>query len=138
MSDPASYPVELPPGCPPASAVAAGGAFYRLVGRSLALGEAPGANDWILPHKKRKGECAGQTQVCECHAHSLIADLDHVRLAWKLVPWVRKKAVARVDLDGSMGRILQWPTDVFPSHYEWWPTPATLVPRCEVVEGAPA
>lgn len=138
MPELADDPTVLPLGCPPASSVAAGGSFYRLVAGSLTVGEASGSNDWILPYNKTKGECAGKPEVCECHAHSLIADLDHVRLARELVPWVAKKGIARVDLDASMGRILECPTAVFPSHYEWWPTPASLVPHSEVVEGASA
>ncbi len=127
---------QRPDGCPPSDAVAANGEFYRLTRRNLTEGEVPGDDDWTLPFQKRKGDCAGRADLCECHAHSVFENLDDLEGARKANPWVRKKSVAVVELEPAFGKIRKSGTDLLPSHHDWWPAEPRSVPSAVVVKGA--
>jgi hypothetical protein len=122
----------MPDRCPPDGAVGAVGVFFRLVRKNLKEGDTPSADDWLPPYRKRKGECVGGGDRCECHAHSLIGDLQSIEAARESVPWVRGKAVARVELLPSMGKTLETPSAIA-NHHDWWPSPGDLVPESVVV-----
>ncbi len=126
-----------PPGCPPATAAPPDGTFFRLVSGKLRVGEAPGDGEWVLPVSKPKGECAGATDRCDCHAHSVFADVDDLRRARTWSQWVRSKAIASLQLRSDMGLIEASPSDIGDSHNDWWPINGDP-PEALVVEEAQA
>lgn len=81
--------VMLPADCPPDGAVAPRGRYFRLTSAALRSGDVPSGDDWVLPFLKKKGECAGRPELCDCHAHSVFSDLDDVHGARKASAWVR-------------------------------------------------
>ena len=125
----------LPADCPPSDAVATSAAqFYRLTSPQLGVGDQAPADDWIVPHNNKKGDCAGCPERCECHAHSLFRDLADLAAARSVSPWIRRKSVALLTLSSGMGKIRRSPTAVLPSHHDWWPADPAVVPAASVVE----
>ena len=124
----------LPPDCPPTSAESPQGIFYRLAHPQLSPGERPPAEDWILPHAKRKGDCAGRTDLCRCHAHSLFSELSDAVRVKELIPALRRKTIAEIELSPDMGMIEATPSDAGDSHHDWWPAEPELHPTATVVE----
>lgn len=112
----------LPARCPPDDARPLEMTAYRLAAPSHEVGGSTTDSDWQLPHQKRKGECAGKISVCDCHAHSVFADLDELLRASALVPWIRKKSIARVEIGLADGDLVKSPTDIGESHHDWWPS----------------
>ena len=132
---PISTLAALPPNCPPSDAVSpTTTAFYRFTAPKLCVGDVAPPDDWILPDKKRKGECVGRVDCCECHAHSLYRNKDDITKARDLSPFLRKKSVAVVSLDPSMGKVRNSPQQGLSSHYDWWPTDPTVAPSANVIE----
>jgi hypothetical protein len=127
---------KLPDECPPINATARTGDFYRLTSNHLKRGEIAPANDWILPYQKSAGECAGKIESCACHAHSLMTDPSDYVSGCSLSPWMRRKSLALVTLDRTMGVILETPSDLVDSHVDWWPSTQSLFPHAEVIEEA--
>lgn len=111
----------MPHGCPPGDATRMSGTFYRLASADLQVGDSTKRNDWKLPHENTKGACAGRAEACECHALSLIHALEDIEEAKKASRWVRRKSVAQVEIDESMGVLRTEPTEDFTSHFDWWP-----------------
>jgi hypothetical protein len=129
-------PQPRPEGCPPPEATPLDGDFYRLVRKSLQIGQEVPADEWVPPYQKRRSECTGQPERCECHAHSIFANIDDLLRARDLVPWVRSKAIGRVQLVADHGVGLKSDSLLGPSHYDWWPHNENVVPQGEVVEAA--
>lgn len=136
MSSSVDLALERPADCPPDDAIEPSGEFYRLTRRDLAEGDVPGDDDWIVPFQKRKGECAGCADRCDCHAHSVFQNLDDLQGARHANPWVRKKSVASVKLEPTSGAIRRSGTDLLPSHHDWWPAEPGVAPDAVVVKGA--
>ena len=125
----------LPSGCPPEGHEPADGTFFRLADPRHDPGEATEADSWILPvNNPTSRQCFGQTDRCGCFGHSLFADVEVLHRARKTLRWARKKSIARVKLTPDMGRILESHSPVGSTHYDWWPTPLSLVPDAEVLE----
>jgi hypothetical protein len=129
--------LSLPNDCPPTSSRPPAGTYYRLVGGHLRVGESVPAEDWTLPLRKRKGECAERADrydVCECFAHSIFADANDLMEGRKTSSWARGKAIAQVELCHDMGRIEPTYADLGSSHHEWWPSPLDLIPQAVVMQ----
>ena len=127
---------KLPEGCPPDGHEAAVGTFYRLAEPHHQPGEKTGPESWVLPVNFPKSkQCFGQVDRCGCYGHSLFGDVQVLHDARQILRWARKKSIARVELQPTMGRILETHSDVGPTHFDWWPTPLDLVPDAEVIEG---
>lgn len=129
--------VARPLHCPPANASARTGTFYRLAAKTLPSGSATTAADWSLPFANRKGECAGRSDVCECHAFSVFEELDDAVRATELIPPFKGKSIASVAVIPAMGVLMKTPVgagggQVLDSHHDWWPTPSTLIPVATV------
>lgn len=129
--------LQLPAGCPPEQAQPAAGKFFRLVSGSLSVGDEPGSEDWVIPAKKRKGECVGRFDCCECYSHSLFLDVNDLINACETTPWARKKAIAEVVLEPSYGVVVKTSSSVGDSHHDWWASPLDLVPSSRVMSAKP-
>lgn len=127
----------LPEGCPPEGHVAPDGTFYRLTRGNLLVGEAPSDDEWRLPVDK-PGPAYRQYDECDAYAHSVFGDVDVLLRARVSVPWTRKKSIARLALAPEMGRILETPSELGPTHHDWWPSSDGLAPQAVVVEGSAA
>lgn len=127
----------LPAGCPPDGNTAPNGTFYRLTRRGLQVGETPSDDEWHLPVDKR-GPAYKQYDQCDAYAHSIFRDVDVLLRARVWVPWTRKKSIARLALAPEMGRILETPSELGPTHHDWWPSSHDLVPAAVVIEGSVA
>lgn len=113
--------ISLPPDCPPAGHLPADGRFYRLANPKHEVGDATIHQDWRLPLDTPKGQGYQRYDLCEAYAISLFGDLDTLVSAREAVPFARRKSIAQIDLEHSMGRILE--TESFaPTHHDWWPT----------------
>lgn len=126
----------IPAGCPPSDASPRTGVFYHFVRGVLNAGDTTEPTDWEIPYLKRKGDCAGCPERCECHAHSLFTDIEELRKARLAIPWSRKKAIASIELNAGMGVLKQTQSDVGDSHHDWWPSDPGMAIRAPVVEGA--
>ena len=126
----------LPVGCPPDDAVPPDGDFFRLTARNLSEGDVPGAEDWQLPFEKRKGDCAGRSDVCSCRAHSVFTDRSDVDFARAASPWARRKSVSRLKLEPDCGKVVASESEILPSHHDWWPTFTSDVPASVVIMAA--
>lgn len=127
---------ELPPECPPDGHGPAEGVFYRLADPRHAQGDTTDESSWVLPVNYPHSTSFGQVDDCHAYGLSVFDNIDVLHAARRALRWARKKSIARVVLEPSMGRILAAPSDVGPGHYDWWPTPLTLTPPADVVEGA--
>ena len=132
MSNSTNAVVPLPAGCPPDDAVSASMMAYRLAQPSHAVGSRTVDDDWVIPYMKRKGECAGKPDVCECHAHSMFLKLDYLVEASKLSSWIRGKSIAAVEIGPADGVTKDTPIDIAEGHFEWW-APQGFVPLGEIV-----
>lgn len=129
----------LPDGCPPDDAVPAQGTFYRLASKAHALGDNTVAGDWNLPLSTPGSQGYRQVDLCVAHAFSIFDNLGGLLIAREAVPFARKKSVAQVELDPSMGVTKETPTTVWKQgHHSWWPS-GTAAPAATVVaEPSPA
>lgn len=123
---------DLPPSCPPADAFAVDKTFYRFVKGTHEDGDTPGADDWRLPHEKPGTRYYGRTDVCQCHSHSLLDDLEEAERARKLIPGFRNKRIAQVEITVTMG-VVKRTKGISRAHHSWWPNPADLVPGATVL-----
>jgi hypothetical protein len=127
----------LPEACPPEGLFAPDGTFFRLTQRNLQVGIAPPNDAWSLPVDKR-GPDYQHFDQCDAYALSVFGDVDVLLRARVSVPWVMKKSIARLALTPEMGRILETPSALGPTHHDWWPSSGDLVPVAVVVEGSVA
>lgn len=123
----------MPSECPPPAAQPVTGMFYRLAAKNLTVGDTPSKQDWILPVHKRKGECAGKFDACECWSHSVFADIDDLVNAAKTSNWVRAKSIASVAITPDMGRLMKSPSEHGDSHHDWWPSEKLEVENAVVI-----
>lgn len=124
----------LPASCPPSHAEPRSGFFYRLVGATLNVGDVPAGDEWLLPYAKRKGDCVGRTDLCDCHSHSVFSEIEDLRAARRLVPWAAKKGIAQVLLSTDDGVLAASASELGDSHHDWWPTQPEVLPASTVVE----
>lgn len=125
----------LPAGCPPAGHSAAGGVFYRLTRANLMPGDVPSQEDWTLPLYTKKSAAFQQFDQCDAYSYSMFGDIQVLHQARESVPWARKKSIAEVRLEPTMGRILETDSLIGPSHHDFWPNEDNLIPPAQVVEG---
>lgn len=123
-----------PNDCPPESASPQSGAFFRLVRPGRAVGSSTEDDDWRLPFNNRKGDCAGRSDLCECHALSVFASIADVRYAIQSTPGFRNKLVAEVIVSLTNGVLANTPLEMQPSHHDWWTGPDGWVPMGTIID----
>ena len=129
---------ELPQQCPPPTAAARTGPFFRLVRAELEVGQQTDKADWRKPYKNGVGQCAGGVEICDCHAYSVYSELEDAERAIALVPPYRPKSIAAVEMNADLGVLEPTPTKgsaglIHDSHHNWWPSPSSLLPAGIVV-----
>lgn len=105
-----------------------------MAGKSLHVGETPGAESWLRPYETRGTGFYKHPELCEAHGLSIFAsksDLDTFR---DFNPQLRKKSIARVDITASDGVVLPLPVQYGDSHHDWWTDPVGLLPNSTVIE----
>ncbi|WP_425953346.1 hypothetical protein [Xylanimonas sp. McL0601] len=123
----------LPEGCPPTGSSLADGPFYRLTRTNARVGDTLDVSDFRLPLHTRKSAAFGRTDYCGGYAVSVCADMQDLINAREILGFARKKSISRLHLSTGMGRIMQTPGEVGPSHHDWWPSEDDFVPPHEVL-----
>lgn len=131
-----AWPSDLPAGCPLAESVAAGGAYYRFVRTNPCS-----HNDFLRPIDTPRYRGEEHRSDCALYALSVYALIDDARRAQDLIPAMRKRFIAKGELNPSHGVVNnspdKHPTEVLWSHHDWWtpvdidPTPLFIVEASE-------
>lgn len=112
----------MPGACPPAESGPVEGTFYRLAEPHLSIGSTTAKGSWRKPHKV-KGPHFQRVDLCAAHAFSIFKSLEAIQEARKISPWAAKKSLASVDISSDMGNVVETPSDVADTHYDWWSSP---------------
>lgn len=111
------------------------GVFYRYAHGRHKVGDLTEPDSWALGVITLNNPCYLKTDCCECFGISLFFEFDEIVNARKFVPFAKNKSIAKVELTGVMGRILNTPSKIGDSHFDWWATPLGLVPVAEIIVG---
>lgn len=111
----------------------ANGTYFRRADPKHQVGESTDAGSWRKPWKV-KGPHFGAKGLCGAHGISLFADLAVLKSAREASAWARSKSIAEVDLEPSMGKTLETPSEVAREHHDWWTTPYKMHPAATVIE----
>lgn len=121
------YPSFFPPDCPPASAAAPKGLFYRFVKKL------PGEAAALTSHRERLPDADFDN---ECHACGLSVYKNRDELAEfrKYGGGFRKMTIASIVLDGAPGLLAKTKSR---SHHTWWlPQEADRTPLAALLKNA--
>lgn len=124
----------FPQGCPPDDATPMPGIYYRLTNRRHEVGDLTAADSWLRPYETRGNPFYRQPELCEAHGLSLFADIVDLSEARDIVPLMRRKPVASVQIHHDDGVLRHTPLDGHgESHHDWWTSPFDLLPQAEVI-----
>jgi hypothetical protein len=110
------------------------GGFFVLAEGNLQPGDATGRMTWQRPYEKPNGEYMGQTDNVSANALSVFSDVADLHRAREINPWVRKKAIASVEISLADGWLKHTPAALGDSHHDWWTDPYDLIPAATVIE----
>lgn len=114
-----TWPDWFPPNCPPPSASAASGTFYRLVEEPTVKRDDFRSLRELFIQGVKKRQYWPDDQECKAVAlsiHSVIGDAEATRRA---IGPLRKHRIAEGEIDGE-GRVLPTPGRRGDSHHSWW------------------
>lgn len=107
-----SFNPGFPAICPPSDAKPVDTEVFRLV-----MQDYPSANDF-LSHREIGKRC--ECDECECWGLSVWCSRPAVDHALKVIPYFRKKCIAKGRVAKSNGVIKHTPTNKQPCHYTFW------------------
>lgn len=113
------------------------GTYYRLANRRHLAGEATEADSWLRPYETKGASLFGQTGNPEAHGLSVFASLEDLTNVRELVPFMRRKAVAEVEVAKDHGHLRCTPEQsltYMESHHDWWTSPFDRQPAATVIE----
>lgn len=112
MDENVEWAEDLPPGCPPADAVAPqNNLFYRLVNNVPPFDRDFWSQRKLYPSKKFN------TSECIAHACSVLSNLERCSQLVKL-PTHKHKRILQLTLPPQSGHIKKTGKDLY--HYSWW------------------
>ncbi len=110
------------------------GVYYRLANRRHEVGDLTEHDSWLRPYETKSGALYGRPELCDAHGLSLFADLGDLSEARDIVPQMRRKPVASVQIHHRNGVLKHSPlTGHGDSHHDWWTDPFDLIPQAEVI-----
>jgi hypothetical protein len=121
-----NYPSYLPDECPPKESVAASGEFYRFIHPSHKSPQADDFLGWLIEYPDRPYD--SNIPECQAYGTSVYPTLDAIKNMRTRVKALRKKKIARGELNSNFGVIQNTPSQNEKSHHTWW------IPEAEGIE----
>lgn len=109
-----AWPEHYPPNCPPASAVAVEGIYYRLVNNNP-----PEESDLRSNWQKFPNTQWGNS-LCKACGLSIFSTKEDAQRTRLRIPAFRDSLVAAASVDPSSGPVLHTPSRHAQSHHTWW------------------
>lgn len=112
------WPNHFPENCPPPSALAPSGKFYRFIEQNHTFPQPEDFSSWRVLNLDKK--CPENITECQACGLSVYDSFEEIQRMQKVIPRLRRMKIAVGILNKHSGKIQNTPSRNSRLHYTWW------------------